>query len=126
VCLGLGSLVDGSWRISEVQLALLLEIGSVATAYDPVFTGLDIEFLASLGIRVEKPKDWSGNVLYYMPHCDRSTNEEVISNIMAAGAIGKAVILGNDLRNYTMSDVQFKQVAPRIYQLIHGMKIIFR
>jgi hypothetical protein len=66
-CLGLGSLVEGARRISEVQLLLLLEINKITNvqtewialiqvpivAYDPVFTRLDIEFLDSLGITVQ-------------------------------------------------------------------------
>jgi SRR1 len=71
VCLGLGSLVEGvaaGKRISEVQLALLLEMMKIVNvytqsilkqiptiAYDPVFTTLDINFLHSLGITVEVP-----------------------------------------------------------------------
>jgi hypothetical protein len=67
ICLGLGSLVEGARRISEVQLLLLLEIKEIIdvqtewimliqvpiVAYDPVFTQLDIEFLESLGITVQ-------------------------------------------------------------------------
>jgi hypothetical protein len=66
ICLGLGSLVEGARRISEVQLLLLLEVNKLINvqtewivliqvpilAYDPVFTPLDIEFLESLGITV--------------------------------------------------------------------------
>lgn len=60
--------------------------------------------------------------MFYLPHCDRSTNEAVISNLLATCSLEKTIIFGNDLRKYTtvLTDVQFKDLAPSIFKLVHG------
>ena len=61
--------------------------------------------------------------LFYLPHCDRSTNEAVISNLFSTSSLDNAILLGNDFRNYAniLTDAQFKNLAPMIFKAINGM-----
>jgi hypothetical protein len=99
-----------------------------------VFTALDIEFLQTLGISVEVRcyKSLTETIenydcttirtLFYLPHCDRTTNEAVLSSLFATNSLGNTIILGNDLRTYSqiLTDSQLKSVAPSIYQVVNG------
>jgi hypothetical protein len=60
--------------------------------------------------------------LFYLPHCDRSTNESVISKLISAASLQRSILLGNDLRNYAniLTDAQFKLLAPNIFKLVQG------
>lgn len=60
--------------------------------------------------------------LFYLPHCDRSTNEAVISRLILTCSLGKSVLLGNDLRSYSnlLTDGEFEAVAPNMFNLVQG------
>lgn len=148
VCLGLGS--PTASRSAQIQLALLLALREhlaahprftnssdsrdiVSVAYDPIFTSDDIELLEKHSIKcsrsdinctpsieqyytcVEEP------TLLYMPHCDRSLYEDVLtrnstdrvdeltsalaatkldSSAVQDCAAPKLVLLANKLTNY--------------------------
>lgn len=66
----------------------------------------------------------STRTLFYLPHCDLSTNEAVISKLLSTASLDNAILLGNDLRNYRnkiLTDAQFSTLAPSVFKVVHGL-----
>ena len=61
--------------------------------------------------------------MFYLPHCDRITNESVLSTLFSTSSLERTILLGNDLRKYEqiLPDAKLSSLAPSIYRIIKGI-----
>ena len=109
IALGIGSFSISKVSLEQVAALCLIKdhchIEKVV-CYDPVFSHIEKQTLQ--GLEIECTEDYSScfdlssdEILFLMPHCDKSIYLDVIrSNI---NRIERVTIVGNDFRKYTLS-----------------------
>uniref|UniRef100_A0A060SZ13 ARAD1A16192p n=1 Tax=Blastobotrys adeninivorans TaxID=409370 RepID=A0A060SZ13_BLAAD len=125
-CLAIGSPCDTSSTMPAMyQLALLmllkekLEIDSdKVTVYDPVFTDMDKEIFAKLGLSIDDSDDskYPENCLLYMPHAPVSLIDSVLGNLE-----GRPWIIGNVISQYDtrISSEDLEQKYPHLKRALN-------
>ncbi|GAX77148.1 hypothetical protein CEUSTIGMA_g4594.t1 [Chlamydomonas eustigma] len=110
VILGLGS--PGSSRVSRAQLGFALCLWSLLpgltappATFDPAYDDMDKALLNKLGIEVlevnEGGRKAAGTpTMFYMPHCEHTLYEDLISHNKNNGLLRNVVLLGNSLKQY--------------------------
>jgi hypothetical protein len=85
-----------------------------------------LRFILILQNQGDEEYNGEARTLYYLPHCDRSTNETVLAQLVNPPFAEKSfLILGNDFRNYRyiLTDATFKAESPNLYWAIQGSHI---